>query len=271
MSNEPPGASCALRELLQTLPQELYNNIYDEVFTAVPSDIVVRKYSYNWPHLLHVDRASREAYAKSYFGLTTFFCHGDFELRWVRTLCDEHFEFTKGLFLLCGSDDDESWMRFLMYMELRDTMHLWGKDKADKVQVISHSEKLPEELYNSIYDDVFTAMPGTLIVRDKSSTWPHLLHVDRASREMYARSYFAVTTIVICDDRFGYHWLRALSHYHIDLVKKIFCLCPAIESPGFWHTDHLSMQPMLQRTYGKKKAEKMRFIGPSEAKKWFGI
>ncbi|WPB03208.1 uncharacterized protein RHO25_007845 [Cercospora beticola] len=140
MSNEPPGASRDLSELLQTLPQELYSKIYDEVFNVVPNNVVVLDRSYRWPHLLHVDAASREAYAKSYFGLNTFFIHGSSEFRWVRTLCDQHVKFIKGLFFLCICGEEDPLRHFLKTMETRSRLLPLGIKKADTVRVITWYE-----------------------------------------------------------------------------------------------------------------------------------
>ncbi|CAK1365435.1 hypothetical protein CB0940_10037 [Cercospora beticola] len=86
------AAQChALRKSLLNLPQELHDRIYDLTFTTAPkiriykpghgdlvrqvlaelhekspSNIVV--FDERLPHLLHVSRASRELFAKSYFG-----------------------------------------------------------------------------------------------------------------------------------------------------------------------------------------------------------
>ncbi|PIA89260.1 hypothetical protein CB0940_06720 [Cercospora beticola] len=81
-----------LRERLENLPQELYNYIYDLTFTAeakiriytydedrgrVPAQLrdAMKHYSKRVvtvherpPHLLHVDRASRQNFAKSFYG-----------------------------------------------------------------------------------------------------------------------------------------------------------------------------------------------------------
>ncbi|WPB02624.1 uncharacterized protein RHO25_007260 [Cercospora beticola] len=82
--------SLELRNLLESLPQELYNHIYDLTFTA---EVKLRFYSMKRemgllqleelaatypervvtinekpPHLLHVDRKSRAKFAASYFG-----------------------------------------------------------------------------------------------------------------------------------------------------------------------------------------------------------
>ncbi|CAK1358707.1 unnamed protein product [Cercospora beticola] len=86
------GDSLDLRRHIENLPQELYDRIYDLTFTATPKVRVycmcadTREYlrldrqiavfsaklnisvNEKLPHLLHVDRCSREKFAKSYFG-----------------------------------------------------------------------------------------------------------------------------------------------------------------------------------------------------------
>ena len=69
----PPDSSTdELRALLELLPQEIYDHIYQHVFTAAPAGVLVTHTGYRFPKLLHVDRASRTAYAKSYYNVTTF-------------------------------------------------------------------------------------------------------------------------------------------------------------------------------------------------------
>lgn len=91
-SNDDSRASLKLRALIDSLPQELYDEIYDLAFTAEPKiriysgkdideDLVlgfaeleraslqrVVKLNEAIPRLLHVDRASRKKFAESYFG-----------------------------------------------------------------------------------------------------------------------------------------------------------------------------------------------------------
>ncbi|USW56841.1 hypothetical protein Slin15195_G101600 [Septoria linicola] len=68
----PTGAN-TLRMRLESLPQELYNRIYDQVFTAACSIVVVaREGTRKAEYLLQVDRVSRAQYAKSYYGNTKF-------------------------------------------------------------------------------------------------------------------------------------------------------------------------------------------------------
>ena len=84
----------SLHALLGSLPQELYDNVYDQVFTADPSDVLVsllepRKF----PPQLHVDRASRASYASSYFTATRFiFDCSDETAAWCNLIEQAHFE-----------------------------------------------------------------------------------------------------------------------------------------------------------------------------------
>ncbi|GIZ41103.1 hypothetical protein CKM354_000441900 [Cercospora kikuchii] len=102
------GSGLELRERLENLPQELYDYIYDLTFTA---EAKIRIYSHENsygptssmlsnatkhysqqavevnerpPHLLHVDRASRQKFAKSFYGnpdSTFIFSTGHFPVR----------------------------------------------------------------------------------------------------------------------------------------------------------------------------------------------
>ncbi|KAK4617807.1 hypothetical protein CLAFUW4_11917 [Fulvia fulva] len=81
----PTISSDSLARLLGTLPQELpqYDEIYDLTFTCErtvhsiverPSRASFKSKQKAHPiHLLHVDRESRNFYAKSYFATTTIF------------------------------------------------------------------------------------------------------------------------------------------------------------------------------------------------------
>lgn len=96
----PSGTSKSLPELVQALPRELYDEIYDLTFTAEANTTVVldRKDSNPFPNLLHVDRSSRSVFAKSYYANTTFtftlWYPGARDLafvsRWLRGLSAEH-------------------------------------------------------------------------------------------------------------------------------------------------------------------------------------
>lgn len=60
------GEADKLPTLVQSLPQELYDTVYDLVFTA--GDLHVIHANYQFPTLLHVSKASRQQFANSYYG-----------------------------------------------------------------------------------------------------------------------------------------------------------------------------------------------------------
>lgn len=61
-----------LREHLETLPQELYDMIYDLTFTAEERVVYVLQRKHYPPHLLQVDHHSRQKFTASYYSSTTF-------------------------------------------------------------------------------------------------------------------------------------------------------------------------------------------------------
>lgn len=80
-----------LAELLQTLPQELFDKIYDNVFTADGGERLV-DWDYKPPVQLQVDRGSRDKFAESYNGGETAFIlpHG-IDCGWLQSLPTAHF------------------------------------------------------------------------------------------------------------------------------------------------------------------------------------
>ncbi|KAK4494306.1 hypothetical protein PRZ48_014604 [Zasmidium cellare] len=84
MSQSDQCRTAKLRALLESLPQELHDRIYDLTFTAEPGihyidrfwggehhRLYISRPLFQWPdsaNLLHVDRASRKQFAESYYG-----------------------------------------------------------------------------------------------------------------------------------------------------------------------------------------------------------
>lgn len=60
-----------LRELLETLPQELHDQIYDEVFMSKAGIVVVSR-KYKLPSVLQVDRATRSKLLGPYLNKSVF-------------------------------------------------------------------------------------------------------------------------------------------------------------------------------------------------------
>ncbi|CAK1358073.1 uncharacterized protein RHO25_007843 [Cercospora beticola] len=61
----------SLRELMQSLPQELYDEIYNLTFTANQKVLYVTR-TYHPPHLTRIDHNSRTKFVASYYRNTTF-------------------------------------------------------------------------------------------------------------------------------------------------------------------------------------------------------
>lgn len=61
----------SLRDLMQSLPQELYNEIYNMTFTANQKVLYVTR-TYCPPHLTRIDHNSRTKFVASYYRNTTF-------------------------------------------------------------------------------------------------------------------------------------------------------------------------------------------------------
>lgn len=80
----------SLREDLQTLPQELWDEIYDLTFSGKSINTVRVDSTYRPPALLRVNRSTRSEFANHYYSTTDF--HGDWEpcWIWIHSLTDEH-------------------------------------------------------------------------------------------------------------------------------------------------------------------------------------
>lgn len=92
---EPTSNTSGLAQLVQSLPQELYDSIYDFTFTTTfkPHDQihVSKAKGYRVPSILQVDCASRSQAAASYYGTRAFYFNRRDELiAWVRSLPVEH-------------------------------------------------------------------------------------------------------------------------------------------------------------------------------------
>lgn len=69
---------------LHSLPQELYDHIFDEVFAAPRSRIDIGQ-SYGPPQLLTISSATSKQFATSYYRNTTFVVDNDVILhQWIR-------------------------------------------------------------------------------------------------------------------------------------------------------------------------------------------
>lgn len=81
--------------------------------------------------------------------------------------------------------------------------------------------RLPQELYDHIYNNAFTA-PICRVDVSHNYTTPHLLSVSCASRKQFAESYYANTIFVVDHDRDLHQWLRRVAASgHLHLLREV--------------------------------------------------
>lgn len=97
-------ASQTLRAHIQNLPQELFDDIYELVFTPTSTIVDINR-DYRPPVQLQVSKASRESFADRYYGNTTFTLHSELEHRWGSSLTSKHFQIVR--FMQCTLNSDE--------------------------------------------------------------------------------------------------------------------------------------------------------------------
>jgi hypothetical protein len=150
-TNEPVMAvkPMTMAERVQSLPPELFNKIYEEVFTPPNSEIVKTTLSYRPSHLLAVDSASREKYAQAYYPKTTF----DLTLvawmnTWLSALNKGHRKLVRAVQLIRGDDSHYAFQNQIsagwrIYHETSDTSAVLGvrhrpaeKDEAMDFEVL---------------------------------------------------------------------------------------------------------------------------------------
>lgn len=85
---------------VQSLPPELFDEIYALTFTPTSDTVVITK-KYRPPKLLQVDRASRNLFAEHYYAQTKFTATDmDVVVHWLRSLRDEHLKLLTDVRLL---------------------------------------------------------------------------------------------------------------------------------------------------------------------------
>ena len=85
-----------LAPLLQSLPQEIYDEIYELTFSATcttPNTIEIDTKHYSPPSILQVDSASRRLAVPSYYSSHTFVAHDEKVLdAWLCSIACEHMD-----------------------------------------------------------------------------------------------------------------------------------------------------------------------------------
>ncbi|KAK3712794.1 hypothetical protein LTR37_008885 [Vermiconidia calcicola] len=87
----------------------------------------------------------------------------------------------------------------------------------------SRVQDLPPQLYNLIYNDVFTPSTTTINLIDKTYKPPSTLQVDRQSRVIFAMAYYGKGTTIISEALFPgrvVDWLSSLNTRHLARLRK---------------------------------------------------
>lgn len=117
--------------------------------------------------------------------------------------------------------------------------HIMPNFDADELRL--GLESLPQELYDQIYNAVFTAPPGerNLSKRNKCNNIAEglkLLQISHATREKYAASYFGDGGEFLIEDcwvgaSMFVAWLRSIAAAHRALLWKIIIVCECCRPP----------------------------------------
>lgn len=79
-----------LAGLVQALPLELYNEVYEFTFYSVPGEHYIDR-DYKPPSCLQVDRLTRNRFAQTYYGKGSIFCVSRKDCsKWLASLPKEH-------------------------------------------------------------------------------------------------------------------------------------------------------------------------------------
>lgn len=89
------------------------------------------------------------------------------------------------------------------------------------MDLADHLRNLPQELFDLVYDMVFTADNGARVRIDNSYKPPCLLAVNRASHERYAKSYFHSSIFVMKINAYSAMWLVSLPMQHHGFLHEI--------------------------------------------------
>lgn len=113
-------------ELLDTLPQELYDKIYKEVFTAGDGNVVVVHKDHKPPAALQVDSASRENFAESYYNNSIFVLSWEKSYRFVHCLTEYDTIFIRDVRAPFSLDLDQRSLHKRSYRSNWDTLEEYG-------------------------------------------------------------------------------------------------------------------------------------------------
>jgi hypothetical protein len=105
---------------------------------------------------------------------------------------------------------------------------------------------LPQELYDSIFDTVFTAGPRRINI-EHSYQPPSLLSINSATRKQFATSYYANTTFVFDNDVILHQWLHGVATTgYLDMIEDMRFINRSLLDPCVWRFQVRFIGPQLK-------------------------
>ncbi|USW56842.1 hypothetical protein Slin15195_G101610 [Septoria linicola] len=133
-----------LRMRLESLARELYDYIRLQVFTTSPIAIAIDR-KFKLPHLLHINKASRAAFARLYFSQTSFtFTSQTLLIKWMNTIDLHHVNAVSKVTLIAGPGSTVApgiggWNLFGS-VQKREILLAVGMSWKDKLRVVDYKE-----------------------------------------------------------------------------------------------------------------------------------
>ena len=122
----------------------------------------------------------------------------------------------------------------------------------DDLALLLH--KLPQELFDCIYDKVFTAPVCRIDIGDRYVP-SHLLCVSSASRRQFAKSYCHNTVFVVDNDVHLHKWLRSIaSATQLPLLREVRFMNRSLLDPCVWRFQARFIGPQLDMRSAVKRA-----------------
>lgn len=119
---------------------------------------------------------------------------------------------------------------------------------------------LPQELFDRIYIETFTAERQTVKIRRGRYTPPKLLSISRDSRTLFASSYYANTLFRFGEFRTCCIWLETREAAHRGMLTKI-----TVARSPVWES---LVRSMIEKQFGQGLGAKVAFVDLDQVSSW---
>ncbi|SMR58354.1 unnamed protein product [Zymoseptoria tritici ST99CH_1E4] len=239
--NSDTDALSHTARLLQRLPQELFDAIYEHVVSGVSesSIIKVEKHQYKPPMMLQITKPLRQKFMKTYYG-TNIFSFTDPEVcsEWLETLaqdCINNTNMATARKPKIESAESRKWSTIG-----EGTLEEKPSEPVT-YQLVEPIQALPQELYDIVRDcTVDEYIPfRTKIKIDKAYKPPMLLGLTERTRYLLSPKYYVTNVFSFTDLEIGHKWLAALAPKYSSRIRQI---CYDTRSTDHKHRSASSMQ-----------------------------